>query len=161
MERMMRFKDKTPFSIENDIIDDDVNAESMEDQMKDDTVPSEDFAKLSSWSKEVLGDLVKDVSMTSKLDRQPAMVTVWNLGVVRQFIKMEKMRNPDKAGNLYNEEQLAQIVEPKLQLSSSHPGNFLLLSRRHCKVTTVSKRYKIAELAYLIMARLPIIAPDN
>ena len=35
MERMMRFKDKTPFSIENDIIDDDVNAESMEDQMKD------------------------------------------------------------------------------------------------------------------------------
>jgi TNF receptor-associated protein 1 len=121
MERMMRFKDKTPFSIENDIIDDDVNAESMEDQMKDDSVPSEDFAKLSSWSKEILGDLVKDVSMTSKLDRQPAMVTVWNLGVVRQFIKMEKMRNPDKAGNLYNEEQLAQIVEPKLQLSSSHP----------------------------------------
>ena len=58
----MRFKDKTPFSIENDIIDDDVNAESMEDQMKDDSVPSEDFVKLSSWSKEVLGDLVKDVS---------------------------------------------------------------------------------------------------
>ena len=143
MERMMRFKDKTPFSIENDIIDDDVNAESMEDQMKDDSVPSEDFAKLSSWSNEVLGDLVKDVSMTSKLDRQPAMVTVWNLGVVRQFIKMEKMRNPDKAGNLYNEEQLAQIVEPKLQLSSSHPGNFLFHSRRQSTTSSLTRLKKM------------------
>ena len=70
--------------------------------------------------------------MTSKLERQPAMVTVWNLGTVRQFIKLEKMRNPDKAGNLHSEEELARIVEPKLQLSSTHPGKFGIWIR-HCE----------------------------
>ena len=81
-----------------------------------------DFDKLKDWAKEKLGPLVKDVSMTTKLSNQPAMVTVWNLGTVRNYIKMIKMQNPDQTGH-FQDDQLALMAEPTLQLSTNHAGN--------------------------------------
>ena len=61
MERMQRFKDKTPFSIENDIIDENIDSEAMDEKLKDDSEKSEDFKLLASWAKDILGDLVKEL----------------------------------------------------------------------------------------------------
>ena len=122
LSRMERFKEKTLFSIENDIIDDSMSTKSIDEQLKeDDTTDLAEFDKLKDWAKEKLGPLVKDVSMTTKLSNQPSMVTVWNLGTVRNYIKMIKMQNPDQTGH-FEEEQLALMAEPTLQLSTNHPG---------------------------------------
>lgn len=59
--------------------------------------------------------------MTSKLENQPGMITVWNLGVVRNFLRQQRMMNPENKDWL-KEEELAKVSEPKLQLSKSHPG---------------------------------------
>jgi len=121
LSRMERFKEKTLFSIENDIIDDSMSTKSIDEQLKeDDTTDLAEFDKLKDWAKEKLGPLVKDVSMTTKLSNQPSMVTVWNLGTVRNYIKMIKMQNPDQTGH-FEEEQLALMAEPTLQLSTNHP----------------------------------------
>ena len=80
-----------------------------------------EYEKLKDWAKEILGPLVKDVSMTTKLSNQPAMVTVWNLGTVRNYIKMTKMQNPDQTG-MFDDAQLAMMAEPTLQLSTNHAG---------------------------------------
>ena len=61
--------------------------------------------------------------MTTKLSNQPAMVTVWNLGTVRNYIKMTKMQNPDQTG-MFDDAQLAMMAEPTLQLSTNHAGEF-------------------------------------
>ena len=87
----------------------------MDDSLKDEQ-SSADYEALAEWSKTVLGSLVKDVSLTSKLDKQPAMVTVWGLGSTRQFLKMQQMEQK------MTQEELAAMIEPKLQLSKTHPG---------------------------------------
>ena len=68
-----------------------------------------------------MGDRAKDVLMTSKLESQPGMVTTWNLGAVRNFLRQQKMMNPETAGEL-NEDELARVTQPSLQLSKTHPG---------------------------------------
>ena len=40
MEQMQKFKEKVPFSIENDIIDDKVDGTNVEDSLKDDAINS-------------------------------------------------------------------------------------------------------------------------
>ena len=80
-----------------------------------------EFDKLKDWAKEKLGPLVKDVAVTTKLSNQPAMVTVWNLGQVRNYIKMIKLQNPDQTGQ-FQDDQLAMLAEPTLQLSTNHEG---------------------------------------
>merc|ERR1712147_548104 len=141
LSRMERFKEKTLFSIENDIIDDSMEGQkSMDEQLKEDDneVDLAEFDQLKTWAKEKLGPLVKDVAMTTKLSNQPSMVTVWNLGTVRNYIKMVKMQNPDQTGH-FEEEQLALMAEPTLQLSTNHPVTQKL-------VQLVEKEPELAEL---------------
>merc|ERR1712150_92356 len=142
LSRMERFKEKTLFSIENDIIDDSMEGQkSMDEQLKEDdkdSVNLAEFDQLKTWAKEKLGPLVKDVAMTTKLSNQPSMVTVWNLGTVRNYIKMIKMQNPDQTGH-FEEEQLALMAEPTLQLSTNHPVTQKL-------VQLVDKEPELAEL---------------
>ena len=88
--------------------------------------PHEQFLKIgiiSYFMFKVLGEKAQDVVMTSKLENQPGMITVWNLGVVRNFLRQQKMTNPDNK-DLFEEEELAKIATPKLQLSKTHPGIF-------------------------------------
>ena len=59
--------------------------------------------------------------MTGKLENQPGMITVWNLGVTRNFLRTQRMQNPDDP-ELFKPETIAKISEPTLQLSKSHPG---------------------------------------
>ena len=49
------------------------------------------------------------------------MTTTWNLGAVRNFLRQQKMMNPETAGEL-NEDELARVTQPSLQLSKTHPG---------------------------------------
>lgn len=77
--------------------------------------------KLTEWAKESLGDLASKVQMTGKLENQPGMITVWNLGVTRNFLRTQRMQNPDDP-ELFKPEMIAKISEPTLQLSKSHPG---------------------------------------
>jgi len=122
-ENMQHFKEKTLLSIENDIIDDNIDIKSMDQELKDES-NDEEFAALADWSKTVLGSLVKEVTMTSKLEKQPAMVTVWGLGATRQFLKFQQMENK------MTQEQLAEVVQPKLQLSKKHPVTNRLITMR-------------------------------
>ena len=71
-------------------VDDNIDIKSMDQELKDES-NDEEFAALADWSKTVLGSLVKEVTMTSKLEKQPAMVTVWGLGATRQFLKFQQM----------------------------------------------------------------------
>jgi len=120
-EQMGKFKDKMPFSIENDIIDDAIDGENVEDALKDDAISTTDQERLVQWAKEKLGGKAKDVSMTSKLETQPGMITVWNLGVTRNFIRQQRMTNPEASSEMMQEDELARICEPKLQLSKTNP----------------------------------------
>ena len=52
MDQMQKFKEKVPFSIENDIIDES-KMENVEDKLKDDTLPTTDQEKLVEWAKKV------------------------------------------------------------------------------------------------------------
>ena len=94
----------------------------MDEELNDES-NEEDYSALTDWSKTVLGNLVKEVAMTSKLDKQPAMVTVWGLGATRQFLKFQQMENK------MTQEQLAEVVQPKLQISKNHPGRLYNLLR--------------------------------
>jgi len=47
MEQMEKFKEKVPFSIENDIIDDKVDGTNVEDSLKDDDINSGMFRSYS------------------------------------------------------------------------------------------------------------------
>ena len=87
-----------------------------------------EFDKLKDWAKEKLGPLVKDVAVTTKLSNQPAMVTVWNLGQVRNYIKMIKLQNPDQTGQ-FQDDQLAMLAEPTLfsNLHQPNEGNLFCL----------------------------------
>jgi len=111
MEQMAKFKDKVPFSIENDIMDDDMDVKNVEEKLKDDEISTSEQEALIEWAKEILGDRAKDVLMTSKLESQPGMVTTWNLGAVRNFLRQQKMMNPETAGEL-NEDELARVTQP-------------------------------------------------
>ena len=60
--------------------------------------------------------------MTAKLETQPGMITVWNLGVTRNFIRQQRMTNPEASSEMMQEDELARICEPKLQLSKTNPS---------------------------------------
>ena len=53
MEQMAKFKDKVPFSIENDIMDDDMDVKNVEEKLKDDEIPTADQEGLVEWAKQV------------------------------------------------------------------------------------------------------------
>ena len=53
MEQMAKFKDKVPFSIENDIMDDDMNVKNVEEKLKDDEISTSEQEALIEWAKEV------------------------------------------------------------------------------------------------------------
>ena len=118
-----------------------------------------DFDKLKDWAKEKLGPLVKDVSMTTKLSNQPAMVTVWNLGTVRNYIKMIKMQNPDQTGH-FQDDQLALMAEPTLQLSTNHAGKTtkfrVFLNRRLVTKKLMNLAESDPELAELVLLQVSV-----
>ena len=53
MEQMAKFKDKVPFSIENDIMDDDMDVKNVEEKLKDDEISTSEQEALIEWAKEV------------------------------------------------------------------------------------------------------------
>ena len=53
MEQMAKFKDKVPFSIENDIMDDDMDVKNVEEKLKDDEISTSEQEALIEWAKGV------------------------------------------------------------------------------------------------------------
>ena len=53
MEQMAKFKDKVPFSIENDIMDDDIDVKNVEEKLKDDEISTSEQEALIEWAKQV------------------------------------------------------------------------------------------------------------
>jgi len=153
MEQMEKFKEKVPFSIENDIIDDNVDGTNVEDSLKDDDINSDEQDKLTEWAKESLGDLASKVQMTGKLENQPGMITVWNLGVTRNFLRTQRMQNPDDP-ELFKPEMIAKISEPTLQLSKSHPVIKKLSELRERDETTAKKVLKHIYTSSMVNAGL-------
>merc|ERR1712228_1156005 len=74
---------------------------------------------MGEWAKKELDVRAKDVVMTSKLENQPGMVTTWNLGVVRNFLRQQRGMDPDNK-KWMEEEEMAKMCEPTLQLSKTH-----------------------------------------
>ena len=54
------------------------------------------------------------VQVTDKLDKHPAMVTVWEMGSVRHFLKSQYLTDPKGL----SEEEKTALFKPTLQLNS-------------------------------------------
>ena len=122
MLQLRAFEEKTLFSVENEIAADMFKPETNEDK----NINEEGEVKLGlsktqsdsliEWSKAVLDKKVMDVKVTDKLDQHPAMITVWEMGSVRHFLKSQYLTDPK---GMSEEEKLA-LFKPTLQLNSNH-----------------------------------------
>lgn len=96
--------------------------------------------ELITWSKAILEEKVTDIKVTDKLDKHPAMVTVWEMGSVRHFLKSQYLTDPKGL----SEEEKTALFKPTLQLNSRHP--------------VVMKLFKLKDedidLAKLVLAQL-------
>ncbi|XP_076816034.1 heat shock protein 75 kDa, mitochondrial-like isoform X2 [Clavelina lepadiformis] len=124
MLQLKTFDSKQLSSLENQAV---VDQMKPHDGAKDESIvgsdsaeiklSSSDGAGLASWAKLSLDEKVTDVKLTDKLDKHPAMVTVWEMGSVRHFIKSQYLTNPK---GLSDSEKIG-LFKPTLQLNSSHP----------------------------------------
>jgi len=131
MMQMQRFQEKQLFSVENEVVADmfmpSDDAKTAEEQTADDKSDSESNVSLQlsgsqcqeliEWAKKSLDIKVNDVKTTEKLDKHPAMVTVWEMGSIRHFLRSQYLT--DSKG-LSEDEKIA-LFKPTLQLNSSHP----------------------------------------
>ena len=115
---------KQLFSVENEIVADMFKPVESDDKSAD--VTTDDAAadaslqlsvsqaeELTAWAKQSLGMKADDVKVTDKLDKHPAMVTVWEMGSIRHFLRSQYLT--DSKG-LSEEEKIA-LFKPTLQLN--------------------------------------------
>jgi len=127
MMQLGKFNEKQLFSVENEIVADMFKPVESDDKSAD--VTTDDAAadaslqlsvsqadELTAWAKQSLGMKADDVKVTDKLDKHPAMVTVWEMGSIRHFLRSQYLT--DSKG-LSEEEKIA-LFKPTLQLNKSH-----------------------------------------
>lgn len=121
MLQLRSFQEKSLFSVENEIAAEMFKPDEPKDATDNDGEVKLGLSKTQSdalidWSKAVLDKKVMDVKVTDKLDQHPAMITVWEMGSVRHFLKSQHLT--DSQG-MSEEEKLA-LFKPVLQLNSNH-----------------------------------------
>jgi len=128
MMQLQKFDDKQLFSVENEVVADmfkPTDDGDKADKKDDSEVDSDVTVKLSntqadelvSWAKSSLGMKVEQVKVTDKLDKHPAMVTVWEMGSIRHFLRSQYLTDSKQM----SEEEKIALFKPTLQLSSNNP----------------------------------------
>ncbi|XP_002123045.2 heat shock protein 75 kDa, mitochondrial-like [Ciona intestinalis] len=117
--QLKTYSGKQLFSLENEVV-----ANSYQNEK--DTTPKADgeltmsdsqSKELTDWAKASLDLKVTDVKVTDKLDKHPAMVTVWEMGSVRHFLKSQYLTDPKGL----SESERTALFKPTLQLNAVHP----------------------------------------
>jgi len=127
MMQLQKFDDKQLFSVENEVVADMFKpTDSSGEAPKEESEASSDVTmklsntqadELVSWAKTSLGMKVDQVKVTDKLDKHPAMVTVWEMGSIRHFLRSQYLTDSKQM----SEEEKIALFKPTLQLSSNHP----------------------------------------
>lgn len=131
MMQLQKFNDKQLFSVENEIVADmfkpkDGGADKTKSEGEEGSEGASSASpmlsitqgnELTEWCKKSLGNMAKEVKMTDKLDKHPAMVTVWEMGSIRHFLRSQYLT--DSKG--MSEEEKIALFQPTLQLNASHP----------------------------------------
>lgn len=131
MLQLKNYKGKQLFSVENEIVADMFKDDQKPDNTEDDSSPQ--MNKFKEWAKGVLGERVTDVKTTTKLDKHPAMVTVWEMGSVRHFLRSQHLVNPKGL----SDKERGMLFKPVFQLNSNHPA-IVKLSHLHETETELS-----------------------
>merc|ERR1712029_1230645 len=69
--------------------------------------------ELSNWIQAQLGPKAARVKVTKKLESHPCVITVEEMAAARHFIKTQ--------GASFTEEQRYNILQPQLEVNTSHP----------------------------------------
>ena len=108
---VMDYKDKKFKSIaQSDICLDDIKANELTDEEKQNEINEEQISKLITCFKEVLGESVQDVIASKKLTESPACL---GLKAGQMNMKMEKF--------LIDQKQLASRTQKTLEINPHHP----------------------------------------
>lgn len=122
MLQLRNYSQKQLFSVENEIT---ANMFKEESEKKEEGTPVDGTSTLSpsqasglvDWAKKTLDFKVSDVKTTTKLDKHPAMVTVWEMGSVRHYLRSQYLTNPKGL----SETERSALFKPILQLNANHP----------------------------------------
>lgn len=124
MLQLKNYKGKQLFSVENEIVSDMFKDDQNPDNSENDLSPQ--MNKFKDWTKGVLGERVTDVKTTTKLDKHPVMVTVWEMGSVRHFLRSQYLVDPKGL----SDKERGMLFKPVFQLNINHPV-ILKLSHLH------------------------------
>lgn len=114
------FNKKQLFSVENEIVSDmykDEQDKTKVDFTSENGLSESQAEELIKWAKLALENKVIDVKITDKLDKHPAMATVWEMGSVRHYLRSQYLTDPKGM----SESERQKLFKPVLQLSSTHP----------------------------------------
>lgn len=123
MLQLKNYHGKQLFSVENEIVADMFKTEKDTEKSGEPdgdakmSISPSQADKLTDWAKSVLDQKVSDVKTTSKLDKHPAMVTVWEMGSVRHFLRSQYLTDPKGL----SEAERSALFKPMLQLNANHP----------------------------------------
>uniref|UniRef100_H2YU59 Histidine kinase/HSP90-like ATPase domain-containing protein n=1 Tax=Ciona savignyi TaxID=51511 RepID=H2YU59_CIOSA len=117
--RFSFFSRKQLFSLENEVVASSFKTDNdPKPPVEGEITMSDSQSKdLTDWAKAALDVKVTDVKVTDKLDKHPAMVTVWEMGSVRHFLKSQYLTDPKGL----SESERTALFKPTLQLNSNHP----------------------------------------
>ncbi|XP_039253409.2 heat shock protein 75 kDa, mitochondrial-like [Styela clava] len=118
MLQLKNYNGKQLFSVENEIVADMFKDEKGTKTDGESQAISPQMDKFTQWAKGVLGDRVTDVKSTTKLDKHPSMVTVWEMGSVRHFIRSQYLADPKGL----SEKERSMLFKPVFQLNVNHPA---------------------------------------
>jgi len=82
------------------------------------SLSNDEATKLKDWLKSTLGDKVKNVKITTKLETHPCVVTTAEMGAIRHFIKTNILQR-DKTHNILHMLHLSLEINPRNQLIKS------------------------------------------
>lgn len=131
MLQLKNYNGKQLFSVENKIVSDMFKTD---DQSKAaEPVLSMQMSKFKDWAKVVLGERITDIKVTTELDKHPAMVTVWEMGSVRHFLRSQYLVDPKGL----SDKERGMLFKPTFQLNINHSA-ILKLAEIHEKEPELS-----------------------
>ncbi|XP_051877132.1 heat shock protein 75 kDa, mitochondrial isoform X2 [Pristis pectinata] len=109
---LREFDKKKLISVETDIVVDHYKEEQYEGSKPAERLSDAEAEGLVAWMKNGLGERVANIKLTPRLDTHPAMVTVLEMGAARHFLRTQQLAK--------SSEERAQILQPTLEINSSH-----------------------------------------
>ncbi|KAL5012054.1 hypothetical protein ScPMuIL_010605 [Solemya velum] len=107
-----QFDKKFLKSIENEIVDDKEDTDTV-DEKDEDSLRQDEAKTLMEWMRGVLGNQVSNIKITKRLVSHPCIITVAEMGSARHFLRTTLA---DKS-----QEERFRLLQPTLEINPSHP----------------------------------------